>query len=211
MTTRTVRTAAVAVVAALVALLVVGWGIDAAADNGQIRRHVRVAGHEVGGFDSTGLDAVMNDLTASVASTPVEITTPPSNKPPSADSLVAFADVRLEAAFDEKTAPGSKEALLDMAREGYQKALKQEPENAAFLDSMAWVLFRLKQPKEALEFQLQALKHQKEPDATLHDHLGDIYLALKEPQKARDQWEKALSIEPSDEISKKLKATPAKP
>ena len=100
---------------------------------------------------------------------------------------------------------------LTEAKEMIGKALKQEPENAAFLDSMAWVLFRLKQPKEALEFQLQALKHQKEPDATLHDHLGDIYLALKEPQKARDQWEKALSIEPSDEISKKLKATPAKP
>ena len=76
---------------------------------------------------------------------------------------------------------------LTEAKEMIGKALKQEPENAAFLDSMAWVLFRLKQPKEALEFQLQALKHQKEPDATLHDHLGDIYLALKEPQKARDQ------------------------
>ena len=79
------------------------------------------------------------------------------------------------------------------------------------MNKCAFNLFRLKQPKEALEFQLKALKFQKEPDATLHDHLGDIYLALKEPQKARDQWEKALSIEPSEEITKKLKASPAKP
>lgn len=100
---------------------------------------------------------------------------------------------------------------LTEAKEMIEKAVKQEPENAAFLDSMAWVLFKLNQPKEALEFQLKALKHQKEPDATLHDHLGDIYLALKEPQKARDQWEKALSLEPNEEIQKKLKATPAKP
>ncbi|MFM8469759.1 MAG: tetratricopeptide repeat protein [Limisphaerales bacterium] len=100
---------------------------------------------------------------------------------------------------------------LTEAKEMIAKAVKQEPENAAFLDSMAWVLFKLNQPKEALEYQLKALKHQKEPDATLHDHLGDIYLALKEPQKARDQWEQALTIEPSEAIQKKLKAAPAKP
>ena len=100
---------------------------------------------------------------------------------------------------------------LTEAKEMIEKALKLEPENAAFLDSMAWVLFKLKQPKQALEFQLKALKLQKEPDATLHDHLGDIYLALQEPQKARDQWEKSLSLESSEEIQKKMRALPAKP
>ena len=92
-----------------------------------------------------------------------------------------------------------------------EKAVKQEPENAAFLDSMAWVLFKLNQPKQALEFQLKALKFQKEPDATLHDHLGDIYAVLKQTDQARAQWELSLSIEPSDAIQKKLKAAPAKP
>lgn len=101
---------------------------------------------------------------------------------------------------------------LTEARAMIEKAVKQEPENAAFLDSMAWVLFKLNQPKEALDFQLKALKFQKEPDATLHDHLGDIYAALKQAGKAREQWEKALAIEPSDAIEKKLKAAPpAKP
>ena len=100
---------------------------------------------------------------------------------------------------------------LTEAREMITKALKQEPENAAFLDSMAWVLFKLNQPKEALEYQLKALKFQKEPDATLHDHLGDIYATLKQPDKAREQWEKALAIEPSDAIQKKLKAAPPAP
>ncbi|MEQ2006802.1 MAG: tetratricopeptide repeat protein [Limisphaerales bacterium] len=100
---------------------------------------------------------------------------------------------------------------LTEAREMIAKALKQEPENAAFLDSMAWVLFKLNQPKEALEHQLKALKFQKEPDATLHDHLGDIYATLKQPDKAREQWEKALAIEPSDAIQKKLKAAPPAP
>ena len=91
-----------------------------------------------------------------------------------------------------------------------ERALKQEPENAAFLDSMAWVLFKLKQPKQALDYQLKALKFQKEPDATLHDHLGDIFSTLQQVDKAREQYEKALAIEPTDEIRKKLQALPAK-
>lgn len=97
---------------------------------------------------------------------------------------------------------------LSEARTMIERALKLEPENAAFLDSMAWVLFKLNQPKEALEYQLKALKFQKEPDATLHDHLGDIYAALKQPDKARDQWKHALTIEPSEAIQQKLKTAP---
>jgi tetratricopeptide (TPR) repeat protein len=100
---------------------------------------------------------------------------------------------------------------LTEAKTLIEQALKQEPENAAFLDSMAWVLFKLNQPKEALVFQLKALKFQKEPDATLHDHLGDIYAALKQTEQARAQWELSLSIEPSEAIQKKLKAPLAKP
>lgn len=97
---------------------------------------------------------------------------------------------------------------LSEARVMIARALKLEPENAAFLDSMAWVLFKLNLPAEALEYQLKALRHQKEPDATLHDHLGDIYAALKQHDKARDQWQHALTIEPSEAIQQKLKASP---
>ncbi len=100
---------------------------------------------------------------------------------------------------------------LTEAKTLIEQALKQEPENAAFLDSMAWVLFKLNQPKAALVFQLKALKFQKEPDATLHDHLGDIYAALKQTEQARAQWELSLSIEPSEAIQKKLKAPLTKP
>ncbi|PAW84781.1 MAG: hypothetical protein B9S33_11010 [Pedosphaera sp. Tous-C6FEB] len=97
---------------------------------------------------------------------------------------------------------------LSEARVMIGRALKLEPENAAFLDSMAWVLFKLNLPAEALEYQLKALKYQKEPDATLHDHLGDIYAALKQHDKARDQWQHALTLEPSEAIQQKLKASP---
>src|SRR3989449_7465043 len=93
---------------------------------------------------------------------------------------------------------------LDKARELIERALKAEPKNAAYLDSLGWVLFKLNQPKEALGHLLKAIELSKEPDATVFDHLGDVYAALKEPDKAREAWRKSLDLEASDQVKKKL-------
>ena len=95
---------------------------------------------------------------------------------------------------------------LARARELIEKAVKAEPKNAAYLDSLGWVLFKLRQPKEALGYTLKAVELSDEPDATLYDHLGDIYAALNQPDKARDAWTKSLAVEPNDQIRKKLEA-----
>jgi tetratricopeptide (TPR) repeat protein len=97
---------------------------------------------------------------------------------------------------------------LERAKALIEKAVNQEPDNAAFLDSMAWVLFKLNQPKPALEWMLKAMKINEEEDATLYDHLGDIYASLKNYSKAREAWEKSLKLEVSDEVKKKLEAVP---
>ena len=81
---------------------------------------------------------------------------------------------------------------LDQARELIEKAVKAEPKNAAYLDSLAWVLFKLNQPKEALPYALKAAELSEEPDATVCDHLGDIYAALNQLDKAREAWRKSL-------------------
>jgi len=96
---------------------------------------------------------------------------------------------------------------LDQARELIEKALKAEPKNAAYLDSMAWVLFKQKQPQEALPYALKASELSEKPDATVFDHIGDIYEALKQPEKAREAWRKSVSLEPSKEVSKKLETS----
>src|SRR5208282_1002073 len=99
---------------------------------------------------------------------------------------------------------------LSRARELIEKAVKAEPKNAAYLDSMAWVLFKLNQPKEALPWALKAAEFSEQPDATLYDHLGDIYAALKEPEQAREAWRKSVALEPHEEVRKKLEAGGAK-
>ena len=95
---------------------------------------------------------------------------------------------------------------LDEALAMIQKAVKLQPDNAAFLDSLAWVLYKLKRVEDAVPPMLKAIEHTEEPDPTLYDHLGDIYAALKQNEKAREAWGKALKSEPNPDIQKKLDA-----
>jgi tetratricopeptide (TPR) repeat protein len=93
---------------------------------------------------------------------------------------------------------------LGKARDLIEKALKVEPKNAAYLDSMGWVLFKSDHAQEALEYLLKAVEVSEEPDATLYEHLGDIYAALNQPDKARDAWQKSLSVEENEEVKRKV-------
>jgi tetratricopeptide (TPR) repeat protein len=93
---------------------------------------------------------------------------------------------------------------LEEAKAMIEKALKAEPKNGAYLDSMAWVLFRQNQPQAALELLLQAVGLMEEPDPTLYDHLGDVYSALGEKEKAREAWRKSVSLEPNEKVKQKL-------
>ncbi len=95
---------------------------------------------------------------------------------------------------------------LDEAFQMIQRAVKQEPENAAFLDSLAWVLHRQGKHREALPWIEKALKFLDEPDATIHDHLGDILWKLGRKDKAREAWKKSLEIEETPAVRRKLDA-----
>ncbi|OJW05642.1 MAG: hypothetical protein BGO49_22255 [Planctomycetales bacterium 71-10] len=109
---------------------------------------------------------------------------------------------------------------LEKAEAMIRKALKEDPDNYAYLDSLGWALFKQGKLKEAaeplekaVELHRQAEKMgQAQPDATLPDHLGDVYLQLQDVEKARASWreaeEAAARSEPPDkrleEIRKKL-------
>ena len=87
-----------------------------------------------------------------------------------------------------------------------QKAVQADPTNGAYLDSLGWVLFKSGQPQDALQHILKAVELSTEPDATVYDHLGDIYAALKQPDKAREAWRKSLSLEANEQVRKKIEA-----
>lgn len=87
---------------------------------------------------------------------------------------------------------------LDQAQKMIARALKADPENGAYLDSYAWVLYKKGKYKEALRYQEKAMQYSRE-DAVLFDHMGDIKAALKNKEAAREYWRRALDLDPSNE------------
>jgi tetratricopeptide (TPR) repeat protein len=70
-------------------------------------------------------------------------------------------------------------------------ALRQDPDNAAYRDSLGWVLFQLGRVPEAVaELEKAAAK---EPDPTVLDHLGDARRAAGRLDQAREAWRRAAA------------------
>jgi len=88
-----------------------------------------------------------------------------------------------------------------------ERALQIDPDNAAYLDSYAWVLFKLGRYDEAEEQIHKAVEHATQEDPVIYDHFGDILLQLGSIAEARKQWTKALELDPDNTaIKDKLKS-----
>lgn len=96
---------------------------------------------------------------------------------------------------------------LDRALEMSRKAIDQDMENETFLDTYAWILFKKKEYKEALEYQRKAIEaaeaHGEREGAELYDHLGDILFMNHLPDEALENWKKALELDPDNALVKK--------
>jgi tetratricopeptide (TPR) repeat protein len=86
---------------------------------------------------------------------------------------------------------------LDQARQ-LKANPKLRPEdvrlNGAYLDSMGWVLYKLKRYKEAREYLLKAVEDKDGQHIEIFDHLGDVYLALGERAAAIKAWQRGLEF-----------------
>lgn len=82
---------------------------------------------------------------------------------------------------------------LDQAEGMIRKAIKADPENNAYLDSLAWVLYKRGKYEEALTHMEKAIAEAGASDATLWEHLGDIYERLQKTDKAVEAWNKSLT------------------
>jgi tetratricopeptide (TPR) repeat protein len=93
---------------------------------------------------------------------------------------------------------------LEEALELIERAVGSEPGNAAYLDSLAWVLFKLDRPEDALAKVLESIEHLEEPDATVQEHLGDIRARLGDTPGAVEAWWTAYRLQPSEALRQKL-------
>ena len=111
---------------------------------------------------------------------------------------------------------------LEKAESMIRKALQEDPDNRAYLDSLGWVLFKRGKAKDALEPMKRAAEQMKAateqlgapPDATILEHLGDVYFQLQQLEQASDAWRQAAKaaaqVVPPDkrlpEIRKKIES-----
>lgn len=86
---------------------------------------------------------------------------------------------------------------LKEALEMSKKTIEKEPNNSSYLDTYGWILFKLKDYKNAVIYIEKAVSIRK--DDTLLEHLGDVYEAMGEIVKALKYWNDALGVNPDNE------------
>lgn len=73
-------------------------------------------------------------------------------------------------------------------------ATEAEPDNAAYLDTLGWVLYKQGRFAEARDVLRKAVEYARPPDPTVLDHLGDAAYRLGEVVEASANWQKAMAL-----------------
>ena len=108
---------------------------------------------------------------------------------------------------------------LDQAEKMIRKALDEDrkrrkkenlnaeddKDNAAYLDSLGWVLYKKKKYQEAKVPLLQAVKDKEGKHVEIYDHLGDVHMALGEKTEAVAAWKEALKLDTEEKREKDIK------
>jgi tetratricopeptide (TPR) repeat protein len=91
---------------------------------------------------------------------------------------------------------------LDRAAEMLNRAVNQEPRNGAYVDSLGWVYFRQGKLDLAEKYLTDATRLLPR-DATVHEHLGDVFAKRGDITRALSLYRAALTLEPEakDELS----------
>ena len=81
---------------------------------------------------------------------------------------------------------------LEEAQKLIAHAVELDPLNGAYLDSLGWVYYRQNNLDQA-EASLRKAIERMSTDATVHDHLGDVYLKEGKVKEAIVQWQASLN------------------
>ncbi len=82
----------------------------------------------------------------------------------------------------------------------------EDHDNAAYLDSLGWVLFKQGKLKEAKAYLVQATKDKDGQSIEIYDHLAEVFLALGEKSEAVTTWKKGLESTTSSKRDQKRRA-----
>lgn len=88
---------------------------------------------------------------------------------------------------------------LNDAEEMSLKAINAEPNNASFIDTYGWILYRKGNLEEARKFLEKALELMDNDNYELYEHLALLYFKMGKGKEAIENMKKALDSDPSNE------------
>ncbi|MBO4560783.1 MAG: hypothetical protein J5705_02295 [Bacteroidaceae bacterium] len=95
---------------------------------------------------------------------------------------------------------------LERALQMSARSLEIEPLSSTFLDTYAWILFRLKRYKESLGYMEKALRYLDADNPEIYEHYGDVLYMCGEKEKALENWHKAVQMNSTSKtIDRKIK------
>ena len=86
---------------------------------------------------------------------------------------------------------------LERALKMSAKTLEAEPLNATYLDTYAWILFKMKKYGDALVYIEKALRYIETDNPEIYEHYGDVLYMCGENEKALENWHKAFRFNSS--------------
>lgn len=94
---------------------------------------------------------------------------------------------------------------LERAHEMLLRAVSQEPNNGAYVDSLGWVYYRMGNLELAEKYLTDAASLLPR-DATVHEHLGDVLAQRGDMQRALQSYRTALSLDPEGKETEKIRS-----
>lgn len=94
---------------------------------------------------------------------------------------------------------------LDEALGMIERAVRAEPDNASYLDSLGWAYFKLGRLEEAERHLTDAARRRPNSPA-IQEHLGDLLQKRGRPAEARTAWRKALTLASDPAATSRLRA-----
>lgn len=143
------------------------FGVARGAERKQIARLTLATAQQMSG-DIKGAEATLRDLLKETPGNPIAMN--------NLGYFLLERNERIEEAFD----------LI-------QRAVKIDPTNPSYLDSLGWAYFKLGKLPEAEKYLKEALRHDSS-SGTINEHLGDVYQKQGKTDLAKAAWARAVTL-----------------
>jgi tetratricopeptide (TPR) repeat protein len=94
---------------------------------------------------------------------------------------------------------------LEKAKNMSLKTIKSEPDNSTYLDTYAWILYKMKDYDNALKYIEKSVLKGGSGSSVIMEHYGDILFKVGREDEAIQIWKEAAKLDnPTDKLLLKI-------